>query len=581
VRSLLRATGELGERLVKLIKLSCDRPSFRTLEFNPEGLTLILGDGPTDISLEGSSNGVGKTLALCLVHHCLGAKTDPRLKAVVPDWKFSLEFELAGRKHIIERLGNGRGVAIDHTRYSQLALRHWLDRAGVFTFDEGVPGLTFRALIKRFARYKREDCVDPLRMNQEPDFDAEIRSLYLLGLDCSLAVLKQATKFELDAIKQTGEIWKSDNVLRDMLRSGAAPRLRAEWLDREIPRLREELQRFQVSENYREIQNNASDLTSRLREIELRQSVLEFKRSSIQQSLVEHPDITRDDLLKLYGGLEQIFRSETLAHFEAVEEFHGSLTANRRNRLGQDLAVVLGELSEVETVRASLATARDAQLEALQGKRALDEYAAMASRLAALDEERKRIGSYLDFTMNLQERAQQQRESRVEQDRAAAAYIALEPAAQDDMYFKSLAEIMYPSAPAGILLENNTGDNQIRYNLSVEIEGDDSDGINSARILCFDWLLLMRGARHTVDFLWHDNRLFADIDPGSRAAWFSHTASILNGTGKQYIASVNTENFDGMGPYLEQESKSALQEAIRLTLKGDRPEHKLLGVQFG
>jgi uncharacterized protein YydD (DUF2326 family) len=115
----------------------------------------------------------------------------------------------------------------------------------------------------------------------------------------------------------------------------------------------------------------------------------------------------------------------------------------------------------------------------------------------------------------------------------------------------------------------------------VEIEGDDSDGINSARILCFDWLLLMRGARHTVDFLWHDNRLFADIDPGCRAAWFSYVVKALSGTGKQYIASVNTENFNTMTPYLGAESKDALQNSIRLTLKGDHAENKLLGVQFG
>ncbi|WP_217807401.1 hypothetical protein [Methylomagnum ishizawai] len=30
---------------MKLIELSSDKPSFKTLRFNPEGLTLIVGDG--------------------------------------------------------------------------------------------------------------------------------------------------------------------------------------------------------------------------------------------------------------------------------------------------------------------------------------------------------------------------------------------------------------------------------------------------------------------------------------------------------------------------------------------------------
>lgn len=75
---------------------------------------------------------------------------------------------------------------------------------------------------------------------------------------------------------------------------------------------------------------------------------------------------------------------------------------------------------------------------------------------------------------------------------------------------------MYPRVPAGIVLDVNTGDNKIRYDLSIQIEGDDSDGINDARILCFDWLVFTCGENHAMDMLWHDNRLFADIDPCSR-----------------------------------------------------------------
>ena len=77
---------------MKLIRLSCDQSSFKTLNFNAEGLTLIVGDGSSDKTKEGSSNGVGKTLALGLVHHCLGANSNPRLASAVPAWMFKLEF---------------------------------------------------------------------------------------------------------------------------------------------------------------------------------------------------------------------------------------------------------------------------------------------------------------------------------------------------------------------------------------------------------------------------------------------------------------------------------------------------------
>jgi uncharacterized protein YydD (DUF2326 family) len=141
--------------------------------------------------------------------------------------------------------------------------------------------------------------------------------------------------------------------------------------------------------------------------------------------------------------------------------------------------------------------------------------------------------------------------------------------------------MLYPNDPAGMVIRNNAGDNQLRYDIFVQIEGDDADGINSARILCFDWICYMYGANHTMDFLWHDNRLFAHIDPHPRAAWFSYVLRHAAQAQKQYIISLNTENLASMKGYMSQEAWAALNGSIRLTLRGDKPENKLLGMQFG
>ena len=50
---------------------------------------------------------------------------------------------------------------------------------------------------------------------------------------------------------------------------------------------------------------------------------------------------------------------------------------------------------------------------------------------------------------------------------------------------------------------------------------------------------------------------------------------------KQYIASLNTENYETMKEYLTESQWSELQDSVVITLRGDRPENKLLGVQFG
>lgn len=566
---------------MKLIELSSNQSSFKTIRFNPEGLTLIVGDGAKDSKKEGSSNGVGKTLALGLIHHCLGGNTDDKLKAAVPDWIFRLRFGLNQKEHLIERSGDGKTLALDGKAVKVTALREWLNQCGAFRLDPHIEGLSFRALFRRFARYEREDCLDPLKTNKEPPFDAQLRSLYLLGLDCSLVQSKRRHKTELDNLKQTAKTWQHDQVLKDMFRAGAQPKVRAEWLEKEIPRIKADLQNFQIAEDYRAIELQASELTTHIRENEQKAAVIRFQLEGIEKALRQQPDISRDDLLSLYEGIQTIFKPDVLAHFDAVEKFHHSLAANRRARLEQDRLALHAELASIETASREVAAKRDQLLQTLQGKRALDEYAALAHQLAGLEEEQHRLNEFLNFATSLKEREQEIKEKKVEEDRTAGDYIGGNPIANADKAFSDLAELLYPRTPAGIVIDNNTGDNQIRYDLTVQIEGDASDGINAARILCFDWLVLMQGANHTMGFLWHDNRLFADIDPRPRAAWFSYLVGAMPGTGKQYIATINTENFDAMNEYMNPEQIEALNNAVCLTLRGDTPENKLLGIQFG
>lgn len=566
---------------MRLLSLTCDQPSFHGITFNREGITIIVGDAAENEPEEGSANGVGKTLALGLVHHCLGAKLDPRLKKSVPDWVFTLAFELNNQKHIIERSGDSKKLTLDGQSVSLTALKDWLDSSGAFALDPAVPGLSFRSLIKRFTRYARLDCVDPIRTNGEQDYDGRLRSLYLLGFDVSLAVSKKKHKNDLDDIARSLKSWQEDHLLKEVFRAGAQPKVRAEWLEREIARLKSDLSKFKVAEDYRAVELEAGELTKQLREIEQRLAVLQFQRDGIEKALQVQPDISKKDLLDLYEGLQSIFQPATLAHFDAVEAFHLSLAANRRARLESDRGRLLAEAGDLESRRQDTAQKRDQKLQSLQGKRALDEYAGVARHVATLEEEHVKLIAFINFESSLKERAQRVREQRVEEDRVAGDYVASDPVAQIDKYFSELATMLYPQLPSGIVLGHNVGDNQVRYDLTVQIEGDDSDGINAARIICFDWTLLMRGARHSIEFLWHDNRLFADLDPNVRALWMDHAISSLNETRRQYIATINTENFEAMKPHLAPEVNDVLEKAVVLVLRGDEPEHKLLGIQFG
>lgn len=565
---------------MKLIELSANQKSFKTIRFNQNGLTLIVGDSSPDRQ-EGSSNGVGKTLALKLVHHCLGATIDKKLKAGVPDWIFSLEFSINNKDHLIERSADGRRLSLDEKSIPLKKLLNWLNNSGTFRLDPELPGLTFRSLLTRFGRRYVEDCVNPIVTHKESDFDGHLRSLYLLGADCQLVAAKKAHKQKLDELKKNLKNWDNDHVLHEMFRAGSQPKVRSEWLDKEIPRIKNDILRFRVAEDYRIIELEAGDLTKELREIEKQIAIVKFQIDGINKSLASKPDIRKEELLELYAGLQEVFRPEILAHFDAVENFHNSLSANRKTRLESDRTRLKSKMKDLEIYRNKIGTKRDQLLSTLQGKRALDEYASLAKQLARYESERERLGEFLEFANNLQKGAQSIKEKMVEEDREAASYAESNPLREADNNFSALAEQLYPRTPAGIILETNSGDNQLRYNLAVEIEGDDSDGINAARVICFDWGLLFKGSNHNCGFLWHDNRLFAHIDPKPRAAWFSNVLNTAAVNGKQYIASLNTENYDAMKDYLTALEWNALRDSIAVTLRGDRKENKLLGVQFG
>ncbi|MCO4129458.1 DUF2326 domain-containing protein [Enterobacter kobei] len=564
---------------MKLIRLTCDQPTFHPVHFNDTGLTLIIGDSSKE--KEGSSNGVGKTLILGLVQHCLGANADKKLTSAVPDWWFSLLFSHNGVEYLISRTGNGKKLLLNDKTISLKAFKDLLDKIGIFNLENNIPYLSFRSLFKRFSRYTRDDCISPTRTKKEQDFEALLRTAFLLGIDHNLILSKRNNKQELDKVSQSLKNWQDDDILKDMFRAGSQPKVRYEWLEREIPRLQDELNTFQVHEQYRAIENETNRLTIKLREVEKNKNIAEFKVSNIEKTLLSHPDISREDLLELYNGLQEIFKPETLAHFESVENFHKSLSFNRKKRLENDKIKLLLEIESLKIDINDISALRDSYLESLQGKKAFDEYAVIARQLAEFKEEKERLHDYLNFSINLQKKAQNLRERKVEQDRLAVNYASTNPLSEYDKFFAELAEIMYPRVPAGIVLDVNTGDNKIRYDLSIQIEGDDSDGINDARILCFDWLVFTCGENHAMDMLWHDNRLFADIDPGVRARWFSFVNQSLKRSGKQYIASLNTENFNAMETTLSEIEMLELKSKIVLTLRGDKAENKLLGIQFG
>jgi uncharacterized protein YydD (DUF2326 family) len=567
---------------MKLIKLSSNRPSFRSIPFRPQGLTLILGDGAhSSDHQEGDSNGVGKTLALRLIHHCLGAQKPPKaIAADASDWMFHLDVVAGSSTHRIDRSGDGKTIALDERGIKLGELREWLNEHGGFRLPEGSP-YSFRSLFSRFARQDSADCVNPVATAGETPSQSLQRTLYLLNANDELARQKEQLKNELDKYRNELKLFNDSPSIRDVFTAGHKPTFRLRELAGQIPKLQEELAQFVVAEDYREMEAETDSITKELRELSGSSSLKEYELAGIREAMTQKSDITKDELLSLYSGLEQIFQPTVLRHFDEVEAFQIALVTNRTERLALEESRVSAELDVFRVRAKSLESKRSELIERMNGKRALEEYASISRNLAALEEERNRLESYVQFDQVTKQKVQAVRTEMVEQDALALQYVQSEPLSALDARYRTLINALYPDATAGIGLFNNDGQNKLRFNLEVVVQGQESDGISNAMVLCFDWLLFTAGRPNQLGFLWHDNRLFADLDPKPRAAWFSEMLRSASLSGRQYIASLNSENFSSMVPNLLAEDVELLRESVVLTLQGDKDSNRLMGVRFG
>lgn len=566
---------------MKLVSLESDLSSFRALKFKPEGLSLIVGDAAEK---EGSANGVGKTLALKLIHLCLGANKDAFLAEKLPDWRFRLAFELgAGSAHVVERKGDGTEIKLDGQSIGLKAYKEWLTINGPFDIEDQNASLSFRALYGRFARLRRKDREDPVRLDREQEHDALLRTFFLLGADISLIKRKvEHRTHQLELKDQVKFLKASDPRLKEMLRTGVDPKVQLPDLTRKIDEIEKRLRKMQVAEDYGDIRDTADKLTNERREIEKQIAVLDFHLQGIEKALQEKPDVQREAMLSFYEGLQRVFRDDALHRFEDVETFHQQLASKRRQRLERDSLEMKTEKSRLEQHLKDIGAKRDEALQYLARNAALDEYTSVVQKLESLKQDRKRLEEYRSVDHKLQEELIEVKQAMAEGDRAAADYVETNPLDWADEIFRTTVQKLYPKEAAGIVIENNTGDNKLRYNLKVQIQSQESDGINAARVLCFDWLIFLHGAHHDMGHLWHDNGLFDHIDPNQRSRWFELVSKDLASSGKQYIVSINTENFESMLTNLHDDKvHGELNTAVIARLKGDAPAHKLLGIQVG
>lgn len=565
---------------MKLIKLTANKDSFHPVIFR-EGINIVVGKktNPGNTVDGKTFNGVGKSLIIHLLHFCLCSNKIDTLEQKLPEWTFTLFFSHEDIEHKISRntskqneiFLDGEKIKLNEAR--QRLLKYTVNEDVVISFRELLTSV-LRRNRSSYDKYNRSD-------SRQDDYQSLLRIGFLLGLDAELIKRKHDLRTAQEALKKTESAFKKDPIFREYYCGTSDAQLDADELECEIDRVKTELAAFKVSSNYHEIENQANELSFAKKRLENEISVLENNIKNIYAALNIQADMSVQSVVQMYEAATIEVPEMLKKSLNDVELFHTSLVQTREIRLKGELRRIEEELQVKVKALESLGTKMDQLLAYLNTHGALEEYSAINSQLTDLMVKLNHIKEYQNMLRAFQTKLNDLKDELTLENRRAEAYLddSEEKLKALRKQYREMTKKFYPKKKSGLVVENNTGENQLRFNIDARIEDDSSDGVNEVKIFCFDFLLLLQKTTN-FEFLFHDSRLLANMDPRQRTMLYRVAYDLCKENGFQYITTINEDALKTIKEAMEpEEYREIIDEGIILTLKDDSANSKLLGVQ--
>ena len=565
---------------MQLIKLIADKESFHPIVFK-NGINIIVGKktNPSN-KVDGKTfNGVGKSLIVHLLHFCLCSnKIDP-FKQKIPDWTFTLFFSHDGKEHTISRNTSNQGdIYFDGGKKKLTEAREILFKMIV---NDEIP-LSFQSLLSCVARRYRS-CYNKYNQSSSypDDYMALLHNGFLLGLNTELIINKKKLRTEQDNLKKTENLFKKDPIFKEYYLGGSDAQLDKDELEFELERLKKELSEFKVSNNYHEIEKEANDVSYSKKRLENEAAIIENNIKNINSALNIQADLSVEKVVQMYEAATIEISELLKKSLNEVEEFHQNLIRSRNIRLKDELKKNQEELKQKNATIKGLGERMDQLLVYLNTHGALEEYSALNQQLTDYQVKLNHIQEYQNMLKAFQTKLNDIKEQFSLGDKATDTYLeeaelSLKALRQR---FYEMTKMFYSKKKSGLIIENNTNENQLRFNIEARIEDDSSDGVNEVKIFCFDMLLLSQKMSN-FEFIIHDSRLLANMDPRQRATLYRVAYDICNENGFQYITTINEDALVSVEQIMdEEEYQEIIDNGTILVLEDDSASSKLLGIQ--
>lgn len=544
-------------------RLYSDLPTFKELRFT-KGLNILLAEKSEGATKRHTRNRAGKSSMVKMVHFLLGsnAKKDSLFRTpAIADYEFCMEFDLAGKRTIVQRRGaKASPLAVEGDFSTWLVKprlrdgRYWISNRnwrlvlGVLMFgledyqESWTP--TFRSMISYFARRERSGGMHvPVKQSEkQATADQQVNLSYLLGLDWTIPLAWQRVR---DREKNLTELKKSlkEGSFGQIIDKASNLKTQVVVVEDRVNRLKDQVATFKVVDEYHNLEQEASRITTDLSALADENTLDQRYISDLERAMAEETPPSPPDLQRLYREAGVALPDLVQRRFEDVKGFHDSVVQNRKSYLQTEVAAANSRISERGKEQELLDTRRAEIMQILNASGALDHFTALQAEVARAEVELETLRQKFETADALESGTTKLKMERARlQERLREDYTEqLNVVKQAILTFQRISSALYEDKAAGSLTLTATENGP---EFEIQIQGAKSRGVSNMQIFCFDMMLMLLSIERgrIPGFLIHDSHLFDGVDERQVGTALALGARLAEEHGFQYIVSLNTDD---------------------------------------
>jgi uncharacterized protein YydD (DUF2326 family) len=293
-------------------------------------------------------------------------------------------------------------------------------------------------------------------------------------------------------------------------------------------------------------------------------------------------DIHKDQLVGFFGEAKVALGEAVVKKLEEVEQFNARLQDDRLRILSMQQNKYETLLNEVTSNISELERQEDEKLRYLDSHGALDDYQKLVDNLSECRKKKEKLEQYIQLQKEYKQRIDKLKVTISNENLKTEEYLdRVEELTKRHMtFFHDLVQEFYQDKTSGLQIQNNDKENKSRFIINARITDDNGDGVNEAKIFCFDWTLLTAQKNHNIKFLVHDNRIISETDPRQVGTMFRIADRLCREYDFQYILTVNESSLELLKNELGEDYKRLVVDNEVLKLDDSSDEAKLLGIQI-